>query len=100
MRSFAEWGPGGVRLLESKSLSEDAAACVAEVTETTTKDAGSIKFRLHDEPTALTLIAKHFGMFSERAKPDAPLQIMEILHIIVDPEHPEGREIPSPVGSC
>src|SRR5947209_15849915 len=31
MRRFAEWGPSGVKLLDSAGLADGAAACVAEV---------------------------------------------------------------------
>ena len=63
MRAFAKWGPDGVSLIESDQLPEDAALCVAEVTETTTQHGGSIKFKLHDKRAALDSLAKHLGMF-------------------------------------
>ena len=79
MRTFAKWGPDGVSLIESDQLPEDAALCVAEVTETTTKHGGSIKFKLHDKRAALDSLAKHLGMFQtedeEPRHPDAvPLE--------------------------
>ena len=63
MRAFTEWGDGGVTLLDSAALSEDAARCVSEVSQTITKEGGSIRFKLHDKPGALALIGKHLNMF-------------------------------------
>ena len=62
MRDFAVWGPGGVQLKDSSELSNDAAACVAEVT---TSKNGSIKFRLHGKVEALGLIGKHLKLFTK-----------------------------------
>lgn len=65
MRKFATWGPDGVRLVESEDL-DDAARCVAEVSQTVSKEGGSIKFKLHDKPGALIQIGKHLGLFAEK----------------------------------
>jgi len=66
MRSFAEWGPYGVGLLESGELTDDASGCVAEVGETITQHGGSKRIKLHDKPKALELLGKHLGMFAEK----------------------------------
>ena len=63
MRTFAEWGPGGVKLKDGASLPDDAARCVAEVCETVTKDGGSRRFKLHDKVGALAQLGKHLGLF-------------------------------------
>ena len=65
-RKLMEWGPDGVRLKDSSDLDDDDAACVAEVTETTSKDGGSLKLKVHDKKGALDSVAKHLGMFVER----------------------------------
>ena len=62
MRDYAEWGPDGVRLKPSDGLSDLHAAAVAEVSETTSKDGGSLKFKLHDKLGALTALAKHLRL--------------------------------------
>lgn len=66
MRTFVKWGPDGVRLNDSEDLDDNASACVAEVSETTSEKGGSIKFKLHDKVNALTQLAKHLGMFTEK----------------------------------
>lgn len=65
-RKFAKWGPGGVKLVDSESLTEEDARCIAEVSETTSKDGGTIRFKLHDKKGALDSLAKHLGMFVEK----------------------------------
>ena len=60
MRAFAEWGPDGVTLTTSAELSDDAARCVAEVSETRTKDGGStVRFKIHPKLPALESLMKH-----------------------------------------
>ena len=66
MDTFSKWGATGVTLNESTALSDGAARCVAEVSETTSKDGGSVRFKLHDKVGALTLIGKHLGLFADR----------------------------------
>lgn len=66
MRKFAEWGSDGVKLLDSKAMEEADARCVAEVSESTTKDGGSVKFRIHSKVDALKLIGQHLAMFTEK----------------------------------
>jgi len=66
MRDFAKWSEAGVTLISSDQLSAEAAACVSEVSQTITKDGGSIKFKLHDKKSSLELLGKHLGLFVER----------------------------------
>lgn len=76
-RDLMTWGPGGVSLLDSSGLTADAAAMVAEVSETTSDSGGSLKLKTHDKVKALELLGKHLGMFVERkeltGKDGAPL---------------------------
>lgn len=66
MRSFVRWGSSGVQLKNSEDLSDEDAAAVAEVSETITKDGGSIKFKLHDKKGALELMGKNLKLFTEK----------------------------------
>ncbi|SMG51466.1 terminase small subunit [Dethiosulfovibrio salsuginis] len=65
-RDMMEWGPGGVRLRPSSELTPDQAAMVAEVSETTSQNGGSLRLKVHDKVRALELLGKHLGMFVER----------------------------------
>lgn len=65
-RAVMSWGPGGLVLRNSNDLTEDEAALVSEVRETTTKDGGSMALKTHDKLKALELLGKHLGMFEKR----------------------------------
>jgi hypothetical protein len=80
MREIATWGGAdGVKLLESRALSDDAAACIAEVVDHS-KTVGQdildrqVRVKLHDKLAALTTLAKHLGLLREPEEPkDRPL---------------------------
>jgi len=65
MRNYATWGPDGVSLKPSDGLSDLEAVAVAEVSETTTKDGGSLRFKLHDKLGALNTLAKYLRLLTE-----------------------------------
>lgn len=60
------WGPGGVTFTDSKTLTDDEAACVTEASQTVTEAGGTIRVKLADKMQALQLLGKHLGMFVER----------------------------------
>ena len=62
-REVMEWGPGGVKLKPSCDLTDDAAASLAELTESTTLNGGSLKIKKHDKVKALELLGRHLGLF-------------------------------------
>ena len=64
MRRFMKWGANGIELIESETLNDDDARCVAEVSRSA--DGGSVKFKLHDKTAALERIGRHLGMFTEK----------------------------------
>ena len=66
MEDYVEFGPGGVTLNASEGMTRDTLAAVSEVSESVTKDGGSIRFKLHDKRAALESIGKHFGMFTDK----------------------------------
>ncbi len=65
-RKVMRWGASGVTLLESQELSDDDAAIVSEVSETTTATGGSLKLKTHDKVGALKLLGEHLGLFKQR----------------------------------
>lgn len=67
-RAVMEWGPTGVKLLDSKTLTDDQAAMVAEVSETVTAAGGTLKLKTHDKVGALKLLGEHLGMFKQRVE--------------------------------
>ena len=66
MRDFVDLSQGGIAIRDISNLSEDEQRCIAEVSETTTKDGGSVKFKLHDKKGALDSLARHLGMFNDK----------------------------------
>ena len=55
-------------LLPSDGLSEDEAAVISEVSESTSESGGSIKGKLLDKLKALELLGKHLGMFTDKVQ--------------------------------
>ena len=65
-RKVMEWGPDGVKLRDSSTLTDDEAAIVAEVSESVTAAGGTLKIKTHDKVGALKLIGDHLGMWRQR----------------------------------
>lgn len=65
MDDYAEWGPAGVTLKSSEDMTSEMKAVVGEVSETITKDGGTIRFKLHDKLAALDKIGRHFKLFTD-----------------------------------
>jgi phage terminase small subunit len=68
---FVEWDGAAVRLKNSRHLDRDAAACIAEVTQT---PATGVKLKLHSKTQALEALAKHLGLYK-----DAGAEMLEVL---------------------
>ncbi len=66
LRNAVSWGPRGVVLKDSQSLTQEEAGAIAEVSETTTKDGGSQRIKRYDKVKALELIGRHLGMFTDK----------------------------------
>jgi phage terminase small subunit len=89
-RRVMKWGAGGVTLLESKDLSDDDAAIVSEVSETTTATGGSLKLKTHDKVGALKLLGEHLGLFKQRmeltGKDGEPIEVSRKMREMTDDE--------------
>lgn len=70
MRAYSTWGPSGIELRDSEELTDDEAAAVAQMSQTITKDGGSLKFKLHDKLQALKDLAQHLGLFDKASGDD------------------------------
>lgn len=60
-RDLMNWGPQGVKLKSSYELTDEQAAAVAEVSETTSATGGSLKLKTHDKLGALRFLAELKG---------------------------------------
>lgn len=65
-RNYTKWGPEGVTLIDSEALTEAQALAVEEVSETVTKEGGTVKFRLHSKVKAMELGAKLLSMINDK----------------------------------
>jgi len=74
-RQVMSWGTDGVRLRDSKEIGAAAADAVAEVSETRTKDGGSMKVKLHDKVAALKLLGEHLGAFTQKMQVEVGGQV-------------------------
>lgn len=79
-RNYTIWGPNGVTLVDSMTLTESQALAVEEVSETVTKDGGTVKFKLHSKTRALELGAKILKMISDKAEPPGDITF----HVVFD----------------
>ena len=87
MSNYMTWGPNGVTLKPSSELTPEQSAAVEEVTETVTKDGGTVKIKLHSKTKAIELGAKILKMVSD--KPDPLGEVF--LRVIYDkPKKPNG----------
>jgi phage terminase small subunit len=73
LRQVMTWGPSGMALRDSEALDEKDAATVAEVSQTVSKDGGSLKVKRHDKVKALELLGRHVGAFETDNRQRNPL---------------------------
>jgi hypothetical protein len=69
MGNYMEWGPRGVVLKDSHELTDEQRAAIESVSETVTKDGGTIKLTLHSKPKAIELGVKILKMVSDKPDP-------------------------------
>jgi len=70
---FLSFGPNGVTWKDSAELTEEDAACIAEVSETVSEGGRTRRFKLHNKLSALGDLAKIMGMFPKEGA--APVSV-------------------------
>ena len=78
-RKVFNWGPNGVTLLSSDTLSDDDAAAIYEVSESITESGGAIRGKAYDKQKALELLGRHLGMFTDKIDMNLTLSPAAIL---------------------
>ena len=63
LRDVATWGPSGVQVRPDDEITPEAAAAIAEISETNT----GVKVKLHNKVAALEQLARHVGLYNDRA---------------------------------
>lgn len=65
---FAHIDENGVSVYDWDKLPKGMRRLISEVSETRTKDGGTIKFKLVDKMKALELLARHLGMLTDKVE--------------------------------
>lgn len=65
-RDLMAWGPQGVKLKSSDELTDEQAAAVSEVSESTSATGGSLKLKTHDKLGALRFLAELKGFLVKK----------------------------------
>lgn len=69
---YFAWGPNGVTVKSSDELTVEQRSVVCEVSQTITKDGGTVRVKLGDKQAAIEKLAKHLGMFIDRVEHGQP----------------------------
>ena len=75
LRDAVTWGKEGVTLKESAELTDDQAAAISEVSETSTKEGGSTRIKRHDKVKAIELLMRHKGMLNDKLNLSGELNV-------------------------
>jgi phage terminase small subunit len=76
---YFEWGNDGVKIKESSDLTQAQRSVIAEISQTKTKDGGSIKIKLSDKQTALEKLGRTLGMFKDKGETNINIGIEAIV---------------------
>lgn len=68
MSDYMHWGPGGVKLVDSDTLTPEEVAAVREVSESITQHGGSISLKLHDKVGPLVKLGQEYGLFKHEVE--------------------------------
>lgn len=94
---FLSFGPDGMELKDSKTLTPAQARVIAEVKETVTATGSStVMFKLHDKLAALQVIGKRFGWLKETPcdpKNARPLVIINKFEIVENSAAPTPKPV-------
>ena len=71
-KDFMEWGPDGVTIKESHELTDQQAACIAEVYSRPTKDGVAVRLKLSDKQAAIDKLNRTLGVYIERKEVGGP----------------------------
>lgn len=71
MGDVATWGPDGVKLRDSSTLTPEAMAAIVEVSETVSEKSETRKIKLHNKLDALDTMLRLHGKLTNRVEADA-----------------------------
>ena len=68
MADYAVWDSAGVTLKASTTLTAAQTRVVGEISQTTSRDGGTVRFKLHSKVAALADLGKHLGLFPDKVQ--------------------------------
>lgn len=76
LKDVCEWDGGQLSIVDSKRLTSEQAASIAEITETVTSRGGTVRIKQHSKLKALEMLAKHVGLYDSQddAQPTGALE--------------------------
>lgn len=78
MRDLVNWDETQITIKDSQSLPDEAAACIAEISETLTLKGSTKKIKLHNKVAALVKLGEDLGMF-KNASNDSTASLTVVL---------------------
>lgn len=86
---------GRVTVEETANLDDDQRAAIAEISETTNANGGSLRVKLHDKVRALELLCRHLGILNDKLDVNAKMEVesrdRELEALLA--EDPEARKL-------
>ena len=76
---IVDWDGAHIQIKAKADIPEAARRAIAEISETTTEQGGTIKVKLHDKLGALTALGKMLKLFVERHEIDVGPNLAEII---------------------
>ena len=74
---YFEWRPDGVTLIDKENLTREQLAAVAEVSQTITKEGGTIRLKLHDKGGAIRDAMRHLGLLVHKHEHSGQIDMVE-----------------------
>lgn len=84
---YISFNGGKVILKDSEAIPKDKIAAIAEVSKTISEGGSTLKFKLYDKISALDKLARHLGMYVDKAD-EKPIQSITAIKVII--EYPNG----------
>ena len=93
LSQLVSWDKDSVTVKDSDDLPPELTRLVSEVSQTVTKDGGTVKIKLHDKIAALDKMAKTLGMYEEKKTPDTSVTITKVTVVLSGPAALRQAEI-------
>jgi phage terminase small subunit len=73
--SYLDFGPDGITLKDLRDMTDDEIAAIGEVSETVSKDGGSLRFKLGDKLKALDQLHRIHGSYNDRVEHTGSVEV-------------------------